>query len=322
MDGISKADEPEKIKPFSSKVVDKEQGIKKQRYIIFSDPDGWDAHVMLEVCYKEEKETVSVLNTKISGYSLSGRPVKVYPPHDGTMPTYEKDGMEKTPGLTLVYDVRGKKITGRYFGILVFEEATGKKHKALVTRNFTLDCTDEREGAGPASKRMDDVGSISPVTNFFEYGKQVENADDNYLNLQQNFEKYCDNAEIIRFVSWKKTGTVRRAAQLKKLMKKNVAMTPPYTLAASVRREGENTQSSIRLERISPMPDRKMIKNLLPQEIDASPYMNHDIYELSFTVNNEFFRQYYVVNRDTHHVVHFFTNIFDSDIKTDVLMHK
>ena len=164
--------------------------------------------------------------------------------------------------------------------------------------------------------QSDVFNTKSSVTNFFEYGKQVENADDNFLNLQQNFEKYCDNAEIIRFVSWKKTGTVRRAAQLKKLMKKNVAMTPPYTLAASVRREGENTQSSIRLERISPMPDRKMIESLLPQEIDASPYMNHDIYELSFTVNNEFFRQYYVVNRDTHHVVHFFTNIFDSDIKT------
>ncbi|MBQ8452278.1 MAG: hypothetical protein IJ539_00690 [Prevotella sp.] len=168
----------------------------------------------------------------------------------------------------------------------------------------------------------DAFNTKSPVTNFFEYGKQVENADDNFLNLQQNFERFCDNAEIIRFVSWKKAGTIRRAAQLKKLMKKNAAMTPPYTLAVSFRREGDVTKSSIRLERTSPMPDRKMIESLLPNKIDVSPYLNHDIYELSFAINNELFRQYYVVNRDTHHVVHFFTNIFDSDFKTDVLMHK
>lgn len=107
---------------------------KKQKVIIHSNHDGYDAHVELIFYYFIDKTTGEpcILKRSVRGISFSGLQVKV----EQTPPPFEAFDTFK-----LGYIPEKKMFYGYYAGELYFTDAIGNEHREDVSENFyvTLD---------------------------------------------------------------------------------------------------------------------------------------------------------------------------------------
>lgn len=104
------------------------------RYIVFSDMDGYDAHVMLEVKKLRTKaDGTTLLGMKLIPYSLSGLKVELV---EMKLQSTVKSASEK--GVRIESDSKNLSSPYDVFGLLRFEDGMGYVHTVLVNQRFYL----------------------------------------------------------------------------------------------------------------------------------------------------------------------------------------
>lgn len=123
---------PENLKPFMMSA--NADGSKKMKYIAYSEIDGYDAHVMIEVKVSKDKNGDPVFSRfKMVPYSLSGLKVEL----EGM--SLRSDG-RRSLSITAngVYNKQSLMSEFSICGLLKFEDAMGNRHTELVQRSFYL----------------------------------------------------------------------------------------------------------------------------------------------------------------------------------------
>lgn len=120
------------LKPFM--VLPNADGSKQMKYIVYSEIDGYDAHVMVEArVNKNTNGNIVFSKLKLVPYSVSGLKVEI-------------DNMdfksESRPSYHIVYDgvydTRSLMSEFKICGLLKFEDAMGYHHTELVQQSFYL----------------------------------------------------------------------------------------------------------------------------------------------------------------------------------------